>query len=472
MTASHTRTALFISHANPEDNAFARWLGAKLSALGYEVWADVMRLHGGADWSRELESALRQRSAKMLLVARPSALEKQGVRNEIQIGSDVGREIKDSEFIIPLRLAPYQAPFLIAHVQYIDFSRSWTVGFTELLDLLNEKAPVRGASTQGMEVWHQAQSEGAARLVGRKEYLCSSWLSFVELPEKIRFFEAPVGFPTERFQERSAHPWPIAPHAAGILSFACIEGDELAPGIPARLKGEYSTRAFLADGCKALNLDTYTARTKFSDLANQAFESAFRDRGLSVYEATGGRSRWWGSLKTYPLTKVSFQWPHRRSRRQLIGQSGKRKVHWHYSVNCQARTAPIPHFRLSAGLVFSLNGMDALDDVKRMHRLRRSFAKWRNARWRDMMLAFLWWLSKSEQQLALPVSNGQRMVVRFPPMSFQSPVTAMRLGEELPDEDDPDIEYDFEDGDVVEDESEREDEVEAQTPQAAPRTHT
>ncbi len=47
------REALFISHANPEDNAFARWLGAKLAAMGYEVWADVMRLHGGFDWSRE-----------------------------------------------------------------------------------------------------------------------------------------------------------------------------------------------------------------------------------------------------------------------------------------------------------------------------------------------------------------------------------------------------------------------------------
>ena len=78
------REALFISHASPEDNAFTRWLGAKLAAIGYEVWADVIRLHGGSDWSRELEEVLRTRTIKMLLVCTPAGLTKQGVRNEIE----------------------------------------------------------------------------------------------------------------------------------------------------------------------------------------------------------------------------------------------------------------------------------------------------------------------------------------------------------------------------------------------------
>ncbi len=77
------REALFISHANPEDNAFALWLGAKLAAMGYEVWADVMRVRGGSDWARELEVALRTRAIKMLLVATPVAVEKQGVRKAL-----------------------------------------------------------------------------------------------------------------------------------------------------------------------------------------------------------------------------------------------------------------------------------------------------------------------------------------------------------------------------------------------------
>src|ERR1700681_155521 len=59
------RQALFISHASPEDNAFTIWLGAKLAAAGYEVWADVLRLTGGDDWQRRLEDALRNRACKV-----------------------------------------------------------------------------------------------------------------------------------------------------------------------------------------------------------------------------------------------------------------------------------------------------------------------------------------------------------------------------------------------------------------------
>jgi TIR domain len=56
------RQALFISHASPEDNAFTLWLGAKLAALGYEVFADVLRLKGGDDWERVLENAIREKA--------------------------------------------------------------------------------------------------------------------------------------------------------------------------------------------------------------------------------------------------------------------------------------------------------------------------------------------------------------------------------------------------------------------------
>ena len=62
--SSEPRAAIFISHAAPEDNAFTIWLGAKLAAMGYEVWADVLRLKGGDDWQRKLESALRQCTTK------------------------------------------------------------------------------------------------------------------------------------------------------------------------------------------------------------------------------------------------------------------------------------------------------------------------------------------------------------------------------------------------------------------------
>ena len=50
--------------------------------------------------------------------------------------------------------------------------------------------------------------------------------------------------------------------------------------------------------------------------------------------------------------------------------------------------------------MFTEDGVTPIDSAKRMHRLRRSFAKsWRNAKWRDMLLAFLHWLSDGDREL-------------------------------------------------------------------------
>ena len=159
---SMTRQALFISHATPEDNHFVRWLGAKLTVMGYEVWADVMRLHGGIDWARELESALRQRAIKMLLVCTPSGLEKQGVRNEIEIAVNLARKLGDDAFIIPLRLESYEAPFRIAQAQYIDFKGGWAAGLVELTELLTEKRIPRTAA-KDIDTWIATHANGADR---------------------------------------------------------------------------------------------------------------------------------------------------------------------------------------------------------------------------------------------------------------------------------------------------------------------
>ena len=70
LTSPPPRDVIFLSHATPEDNAFTRWLGAKLTALGYQIWSDITRLHGGADWSRDLEGSIRRRAIKMPAIAR------------------------------------------------------------------------------------------------------------------------------------------------------------------------------------------------------------------------------------------------------------------------------------------------------------------------------------------------------------------------------------------------------------------
>jgi hypothetical protein len=69
-----------------------------------------------------------------------------------------------------------------------------------------------------------------------------------------------------------------------------------------------------------------------------------------------------------------------------------------------------------------------------------------------MMLAFLWWLSGGVSEIELPVSHQEQIKLRLPGVSFSSTMSAIHVGHELPDEDDPDFELD--EWDELTDESE------------------
>lgn len=437
------RNALFISHATPEDNHFVRWLGAKLTAMGYEVWADVMRLSGGDDWSRKLEDALRKRAAKVLLVCTPTGLEKQGVRNEIQIASDMAKRLGDKTFILPLRLEPYDAPFLVAQTQYINFKDGWAKGLAELSELLCDmRIPRTGPGS--MEAWLSAQSAGADKIVERSEPLVSNWLKVSRHPENIHFCESPVGAPLEPFLQRLNHSFPVVPHRAGVITFAVPDEEgKLGPMLPGKRVASIPTHEFLQQGWSAFGIESYQAKRIYSDIGSQAFDDFCHERGLKGVAGSGKRLSWWGDVKTAPAGQVRFDWGFRRGSRQVVGQSGKRGVHWHYALNAQLRASPLWHLMLSPRLVFSTNGMDAIEDAKRSHTLRRSFAKgWRNARWRDMLCAQLWWLAEGRSEVFLPVAADEAIALVVPPMQFSCPVTVLEGQDLPPDDEDPDIPVD------------------------------
>lgn len=437
---SMTRQALFISHATPEDNHFVRWLGAKLTVMGYEVWADVMRLHGGIDWARELESALRQRAIKMLLVCTPSGLEKQGVRNEIEIAVNLARKLGDDAFIIPLRLESYEAPFRIAQAQYIDFKGGWAAGLVELTELLTEKRIPRTAA-KDIDTWIATHANGADRLLAKSEPLVSNWLEVRGQPEFIHYCEPVVGSSLERFQSRTLHRWPVVPHRAGVVTFAALDvEDSSTMDLPSKVLASMETSAFLDDGWKEYGIDAHQARRMYTDLGGQGFDKLCQSRGLTGYAGANGRISWWGDIKTAPNSKIRFDWNFRRGLRQIIGQSGKRGIHWHYAINAQMKTAPLRHLRLSARLVFTENGLDAITDARRAHSLRRSFAKgWRNPRWRDMLCAYLWWLADGKAELLLPVGAQSSITLTLPPMQFGCPVSVAESDDVAEDDDDPDV---------------------------------
>ena len=447
-TTAGDRKALFISHANPEDNVFTVWLGAKLAALGYEVWADVLRLRGGHDWQRRLEQAIRERACKVLMVGTPAAVEKQGVRNEIQIAHIVGKTISDPEFIIPLRLADFNAPFLIAHAQYIDFSKSWSEGLLELLDTLEQTYRVPRDQDVGDGQWRDIHTIHGRTLSKSRESLLSNWLPISALPRKIRYVEFRAHASREEMEFRvKTSPRPVVPFRDGCLSFT--SADELMHHFGAntlREKGERRTGGFVREGWEGVGIDRRAALNYFSDLGRQGIERVFHDRGLNGYELANARFAWWAPLGVAPIGKVSFKWGNVAGMRKIQGHSAKKHMHWHFGVTPNVRIGPTPHLRLTSRLVFTQDGVKPFDDPRRMHRLRRSFAKsWRNARWRDMLMAFLYWLANGSQELAIPVATESWMIARLPPIRFTSPVGIPQEADYLELDDDEAVDENSED---------------------------
>lgn len=104
--AEQARDVIFLIKSSPTDDEFALWLAPKLEAEGYRVFADILTLQPGDRWRREINVALQNRAAKVLLVCRDATLADQNVQDDIDIAIDAGKALNDQRFIIPLRLEP------------------------------------------------------------------------------------------------------------------------------------------------------------------------------------------------------------------------------------------------------------------------------------------------------------------------------------------------------------------------------
>lgn len=430
------RRAIFISHATPEDNPFTIWLGAKLAAAGYEVWADVLRLIGGDDWQRKLENGLRNRACKVLLVANQKAVEKQGVRNEIQIASDVARKVGDDRFIIPLRLGSFEAPFLIAHAQYIDFSQGWAAGLHELLAALRDEYKVPFSASPTAEIWSSLQTIHGRNLEPSPEYLVSNWLRIRKIPGALFYYRN-----TELHHHGIKLSLPKVPYADGYLS--CEEH---------RFQGlsRASLKYVLSQGWPELGIPASEIRKAFTRLAHQGMDLLLKSRGLEPFDMASHNRAWWfgGDL---PDTRLAFHWGKLKGSRVLRGTSSKRKMQWHFGITSHLRGGPDRYFRIKSHVFLTEDGKTPLSP-KRMHRMRRSFTKgWRNPRWRDMLLAFLFWLSNGESTVRLPLHFEDDLVIEVPPLQFISPVSISE-GEEVESDDDETEEESTDEGEYREDE--------------------
>jgi hypothetical protein len=452
---SAARRIIFISHATPQENDFATWLGSRLVAAGYETWVDQTRLLGAEIFWNDIDEAIRGRSAKVIVALSRAAIAKDGVLDEIAIAVATGRKLQDPEFIVPVRVddLPFdEVPPSLVRKNIIDFSAGWADGLARVLKVLARDNVSRthadGASLiEGFLRFHLRRAE---RTVNVSEMLLSNWIKIGALPETVNFYDPNRG-PDGPSNLLAALRVPCQQFYRYIASFA--ELSDLQADLPPEIALEASYRVSLdallaGDPPDGPGIDAATARNMISNLVRQAWEGEMGRRGLKAHEMAHGRI-WFVPAGIIEDDKAWFvDASGRRRWRKLVGRSERRGVWWHLGLSARPQLNPPRRLIVRPHVVFTIDGATPLESALRMQRLRKSVCRsWWNDKWRDLILAFLGWLGDEKPRLKLSAGGPAAIELARQTMAFEAPIS-LSAGEE-DEEEAPEVEAEIEDAEVL-----------------------
>ncbi|MCD2175071.1 toll/interleukin-1 receptor domain-containing protein [Rhizobium sp. C4] len=436
------RDTIFVIKSSPIDDEFTLWLAPKLEAEGYQVFADVLTLMPGERWRREITSALRHRAIKVLLLCRDSSLEDTGVQDDLDIALEVGKEICDQRFVIPLRMETFRKIKGLGDTVAVDFVRNWGEGLLKLVDTLQRQKVPRSADTPINPNWEIFRRRGAVPIIDIPERLTSNWLRVAEAPDFIRYFECSGVINKGRLQgaiESYGHPCALVGES-GFLAFGSVPEIEMAfEGVGRfKLKYEIPLVEFTEGGFQRLRIDRQTASNLVIAMLKKAWINFCKRNGFIEYEYSNGIG-FHASPEQAPTGKrIPWGSQAEKKRSSMLRNSAKGHI-WQFGVTAMPAFWPFWHFKLKSRVLFAQDNATpaglVVDDPKKLHRLRRSICKgWRNKQWYGRLLAFLELLSADSAFVRLPLSETETFVLEASPMLFSSPVSTV-LPNDLDDED-------------------------------------
>ena len=430
------RRLVFISHANPEDNDFASWLGTRLAAAGYEVWTDVLNLLGGETFWRNIGTTIREDAVVVIVALSRASYQKDGVLDEVALAVNTGRKLSKEKFIIPVRLddLPFSDfPEQLIRLNAIDFSLNWADGFSQLLKRLEDTQVPKLISDFGevLATWQNFKLRQSAVTSDTPESVFSNWFQISSLPSHINFsrFKASQKAMECAFSEFQS---PTVPYERLAVSFA--DTATLQKEISSNIPLEYAYRVPLEEllsgqATDGPQISWWDARNMVTGLLRQAWEHFMRSQGLLLCEFAHG-SAWFIPLDLIEGNVVAFQDKNgKRRQRRLVGRSERREVYWHFAVSGKVSLDDPQHITLRPHVVFTQDGRTPLDSKARTDRLRKSFCKnWWNDRWRDLIRAFATVLANEREEFSLLLGGDAVATIAASQMSFDAPLSIAENG--------------------------------------------
>lgn len=428
---SALRRLVFISHANPEENDFARWLGAQLASAGYEVWSDVIKLIGGEVFWDNIEDAIRNHAAKVVLAVSRVSNTKNGVLDEAAVAIGVERSQNIPNFVVPIRLDDIDFGDFRANItrkNAIDFSKSWAAGLDLLLQVLERDGVPKGAvGPNDVKAWCDARFDPSQAVRAEPEELVSNWLPIERLPPFISLYSLGVeASKVGGVMSGTKLPWFPYYRLVGTFGSEVDLREDLPPELDIKLEYRIPTETFLKGKPPELpGMESRVARNHVTSLIRQAWDRTLAERGLSSFSMASKTLTWFFTKGQIADDKTTFVDRNGKQRRRVVvGRSEKRNVNWHLGYQARPMLGWPRRVALRATILFSEDGKTPLASVDKMHRLRRGFCRsWWNPHWRDLMLAYVAWLAEGGTHVVLNAGAGAEIKLRAQPMTLQSPVS-------------------------------------------------
>lgn len=446
---------IFISHATPEDNDFARWLSMRLAGAGFRVWSDVTKLIGGERFWTDIEQAIMQDTRKFLLCVSKHA-SKPGVLKEIDLAIKAETQ-KRQNIIVPLKLD--ETAFsaiprnLGASVNAVRFDAGWAPGLARLLEVLKRDG-VQPDNHNGVSIVNEwwRKSFPVTEGIQEGEEICISNLFPISKPlGKIWYHPAgrnvPRGFKGKDLKVIAE------PFGNGFVSFCSPQ--EMATAarrfcMRTSMSVETGWEEFIQEGISGMRMGAKDAHRLAYALLCRGFERHAENRGCQRYALSGEKICHWLTRNSLANDEVSFLGPEgQKQRRALVGfktmnanrDGVKPKRYWHFAVQGLPTFDPDPGIILKTHVVFTPDGITPFSSDSYQHSARRNQGKgWWNSVWRDRVLAMMSFLADGGKELHVPMADKAEVVFSAVPVRF---ITEVRYAvvdrqsrEDVPDDED------------------------------------
>lgn len=448
-----SRDLVFVSHANPEDNEFARWVTLQLANEGYPVWCDLTKLLGGETFWDDIQEAIKTRTIKFLFVLSRSSNTKDGTLQELDCAKGVAKKLKEEvrDFIIPLKIDELPSDdvhIIVRRLNHISFRPSWGKGLACLIEKLEKDSVPKSQSFNPLAVstWWRNQYSADHGVLNEPEEYVSNWFPIRDLPEKMLCHYASRHGSGKIDVDPNMFPFPAVKDSdISLLSFASAED----------FRGKIGDGLYVANSQEFLISEILTGSgpkgfaKHLSQILRIAWEKMMLNRNFPAHEMSSKAKCFYFQSGVVPEDTLYFAGvTGKPAHRGIIGfktmMSGAKR-YWHFGVQGKPVLRPEPMFVIKGHVVFSDDGSTIWTSNDKLHRARRSQCKnWWNDEWRDRILATMTHLNGAEKKIVVPLGNCVSFGIEPKPVPFMSPVSYSVSEEHAFLDDDLSRDFDFE----------------------------